>query len=272
MRTHPFRIALVVAAAFAASISAQITVPSTPPPKTRAGGSITTRAPNGPAPRKPNGQPDLSGVWLRRAGIVNIADLLPKGETLPFLPETLKRMSLLKSQDDPQLRCLPLATPRSSPYPFRFVETPAHIFILTESVHAYRQVFMDGRTHPSADDLQPSWQGHSIGRWDRDTLVVDTVGFNDLTWFDNYGHVHSDRMHLVERFTRVDLGHLRASVMVEDPGAYSRPFTLSYTAELIPNGELMEYVCENEQDAPNIDAPADAAVDAEKLLKQGSNR
>lgn len=268
MPAHSWRFALPLAAAFVASISAQISVPSTPPPKTRAGGSITAKAPSGPTPRKPNGRPDLTGVWLRRAGIVNIADLLPKGETLPLRPETLKRMSTLKSQDDPQLRCFPLATPRSSPYPFRIVETPTHLFILTESVHAYRQVFMDGRKHPSGDDLQLSWQGDSIGRWEGDTLVVDTVGFNDLTWFDNYGHVHSDRMHVIERFTRVDLGHLRTTVTVDDPGAYTRPFTLTYTAELMPSAELLEYICDNEQDAANIDAPADAAVDAAKLLEQ----
>lgn len=268
MPKHSLRTAVVIVAAVVGSVSAQITIPSTLPPTSRAGGNITTKAPTGPTPRKPNGQPDLTGVWLRRAGIVNIADLLPKGESLPFLPATLQRMSRLKSQDDPQLRCLPLATPRSSPYPFRLVETPGHVFILSESVHAYRQVFTDGRKHPTGDDLQLSWQGHSIGRWDGDTLVVDTVGFNDLTWFDNYGHVHSDKMHVTERFTRVDLGHLRASVTVDDPGAYARPFTLSYTAELMPNTELMEYICDNEQDAANIDAPADAAVDAAKLLKE----
>ena len=88
------------------------------------------------------------------------------------------------------------------PNPFRIVETPTHIFLLTEAVHGYRQVFMDGRKHPSGEDLQPSWLGHSIGRWESNTLVVDTVGFNDQTWFDNVGHVHSDRMHVVERFTR----------------------------------------------------------------------
>jgi len=84
MRTHPFRVGVVLAAAFVASTSGQISVPRTPPPQTRAGGSITAKAPVGPTPRKPNGQPDLSGVWLRRAGIVNIEQLLPKGETLPF--------------------------------------------------------------------------------------------------------------------------------------------------------------------------------------------
>src|SRR5215475_13858981 len=155
MRVHPFRVGIVLAAAFVASISGQISVPKTPPPQTR-------------------------------AGVVNIEQLLPKGETLPFRPETLKRMSQLKSQDDPQLKCLPVATPRSEPYPFRIVETPTHIFIVMEAVHGYRQVFMDCRKHPSGDDLQLSWQGHSIGRWEGNTLVVDTVGFNDLTWFDNW--------------------------------------------------------------------------------------
>jgi hypothetical protein len=190
MRKQPLRIGMFVAAPFVVSISAQITVPSTPPPQTRAGGNVTAKPPGGPTPRKPNGHPDLTGVWLRRAGIVNIEQLLPRG-ALPFRPETLKRMSLLKSQDDPQLRCLPVATPRSEPYPFRIVETPTHIFILMEAVHGYRQVFMDDRKHPSGDDLQLSWQGRS----------------------------------------------------------------------------LMEYICDNEQDAPNIDAPADAAIDATKLLK-----
>ena len=267
MRQSAVRLGMLAALALAAPIGAQISVPSTPPPQTRAGGSITARPPAGPVPHKPNGQPDLAGVWLRRAGIVNITQLLPPGEKMPFLPETLRRMRSLKSQDDPQLKCLPLATPRSAPYPFRIVETPAQVFILTESVHAYRQVFM-GRMHPPADELQLTWQGHSIGRWEKDTLVVDTVGFNDLTWFDNYGHLHSDRMHVVERFTRADLGHLAVAMTIDDPGAYSRPFTLRYTAELIPNGELMEYICDNEQDAANIDAPADAAIDAAKLLGQ----
>jgi hypothetical protein len=181
-------------------------------------------------------------------------------------------MSALKAQEDPQLRCLPLATPRSSPYPFRLVEVPGYVFILSESVHAYRQVFMDGRPHPTGDDLQLSWQGHSIGRWEGNTLVVDTVGFNDLTWFDNYGHLHSDRLHVVERFTRTDLGHLGVTVTVEDPGAYARPFTLTYVAELMPATELLEYVCDNEQDAANIDGPAEAAVEARRLLASPAPR
>jgi hypothetical protein len=268
VRKHTRSFAVAIAIGFIASVSAQISVPSTAPPQTRAGGNITTKAPAGPAPHKPNGQPDLSGVWLRRAGIVDISQLLPPGERLPFLPETLKRMRALKAQEDPQLHCLPLATPRAAPYPFRIVETGTHVFILTESVHGYRQVFMDGRTHPSADDLQLSWHGHSTGSWQGNTLLVDTIGFNDLTWFDNYGHLHSNRMHVVERFTRPDLGHLSVAITVDDPGAYSRPFMLNYTAELIPNGELMEYLCENEQDAANIDAPAAAAIDAAKLLEQ----
>jgi hypothetical protein len=253
-------------AAVAVAAGAQVTVPKSLPPQTRTGGNITADAPVGPLPRKANGQPDLGGVWLRRAGIGNITQLLAPGESLPFLPATLQRMRTLKAQDDPQLQCLPLATPRSAPYPFRIVEAGAHVFILTESTHGFRQIYVDGRTHPPAADLLPSWHGHSIGRWEGDTLVVDTVGFNDLTWFDNYGHLHSDRMRVTERFTRADLGRMNVVITVDDPGAYARPFTLRYTAELIRNGELLEYICENEQDAPFIDAPAGAAVDAEKLL------
>src|SRR5207244_8776185 len=144
-------LALVIVIALAAPLAAQISVPKTPPPQQRAGGSITTKAPTGPAPRKPNGQPDLDGVWLRRAGINDIADLLPRGETLPYLPATLTRMSVMKAQDDPQLKCLPIATPRSEPYPFRIVETPTHIFLLTEAVHGYRQVF---RSEEHTSELQ----------------------------------------------------------------------------------------------------------------------
>jgi hypothetical protein len=126
---------------------------------------------------------------------------------------------------------------------------------------------MDGRPHPPADERQPSWLGHSIGHWEGATLVVDTVGFNDVTWLDNFGTLHSDAMHVVERFTRSDLGHLNVDVTVDDPVAYTRPFTLRYTAELMPNAELLEYICDNEQDAPNIDGPAEAAVAARALLQ-----
>ena len=251
-------------------LEAQITVPDTPPPATRVGGSIVATPPEGPLPRQANGRPDLTGLWLRRAGTGNISQLLPEGERMPLLPETLARMRALKAADDPQLHCLPIPTPRGNPYPFRMVETPTHLFILNESMHGYRQVFMDGRPHPAADELQPSWHGHSIGWWEGDTLVVDTVGFNDLTWFDNYGHLHSDRLHVVERFTRRNLGTLDVAMTIDDPGAYSRVFTLDYSALLMPTGELMEYMCEeNNQDTPYIEGPAAPGLEWEKERATG---
>ena len=255
MRTRIAAVWLAAAGLLPLALEAQITIPTTPPPTTRAGGNITTKAPVGPLPRQANGRPDLTGLWLRREGTTNISQGLPKGETMPLRPETLKRMQALQAKDDPQTNCLPLPTPRGNPYPFRMVETPTHLFIINESMHGYRQVFMDGRKHP--EDLDPTWHGHSIGRWEGDTLVVDTVGFNDLTWFDNYGHLHSDKMRVVERFTRTDLGTLRMEILIDDLVAYTRPFTLTFIAYLMPDQELMEYMCEeNNQDKHYIEGPA----------------
>ena len=265
MRTGSVALGIAVIVVTAASLGAQITIPTTLPPATRAGGNITTKAPEGPLPRQANGRPDLTGLWLRRGGTGNIAQGLPKGETMPLLPATLKRMQALQANEDPQTNCLPLATPRGNPYPFRFVETPTHLFIINESMHGYRQVFMDGRAHPPADERIPSWHGHSIGRWEKDTLVIDTVGFNDLTWFDNYGHLHSDRLHVVERVTRLNLGNLNLDFLIDDPGAYSRPFTLNFTAQLMQDQELLEYMCEeNNQDADHIEGLAAPGLEALK--------
>jgi len=265
MRNASFALALAVAFAAISLVEAQISVPTTLPPATRAGGNITTVAPKGPVPRQANGRPDLTGLWLRRGGVVNIAQGLPKGETMPLLPQTLARMRALMATDDPQTNCLPLPTPRANPYPFRLVETPTHLFILNESMHGYRQVFMDGRPHPPAGELFPSWHGHSIGHWEKDTLVIDTVGFNDLTWFDNYGHLHSDQLHVVERITRTDLGNLQLDFLIDDPGAYSRPFTLQFTAQLMQGQELLEYMCEeNNQDKAHIEGLAAPGLEAQK--------
>lgn len=221
----------------------------------RLGGNITANPPSGPVPRLADGKPDMSGVWLRRDAIGDVGTALPKGETMPLLPEARKIMQEHQAKDDPQANCLPLATPRSAPYPFRIVTAPTHVFILYEVMHSYRQVFMDGRTHP--ENLDPSWFGHSIGRWEGDTLVVDTVGFNDKTWFDNNGHPHSTKMHTVERFTRTSLGSMKIDITIDDPGAYSKAFTLFLTANLMPGAELMEYICnENNQDVPHIQGPA----------------
>ena len=226
--------------------------------QTRLGGNITATPVSGPVPRLADGKPDMTGVWLRRDGVGSVAQLLPKGETMPLLPEAKKIMEAHRTNEDPQANCLPISTPpRTAPYPFRIVTTPTHTFFLYEVMHEFRQVFMDGRKHPAPEELENNWHGHSIGWWEKDTLVVDSVGFNDKTWFDNNGHPHSDKMHTIERYTRTALGTMTIDITIDDPGAYSRPFTLRATANLMPGAELMEYICsENNQDVPYLTGPA----------------
>ena len=214
--------------------------------------------PTGPPPRLPDGTVDLNGLWNGGGPVNSIAQGLKQGETLPLLP-LAKQLMDLRAQpknetDDPHLWCMPMGVPRSVPYPFRFVQNythkaPTHMFILHEgNIHSYRQIFMDGRKHPA--ELDPTWFGHSIGSYDgKDTLVIDTVGFNDKFWFDRQGTPHTEQLHTIERWTRVNEGTLRNEVTIEDPGAYSRPFMTTWTARLAaPGDEIMENICqENNQ-------------------------
>jgi hypothetical protein len=236
-----------------------LTAQATPPAPTSAAGSgglqRTPDVPNRPAPKLADGTPDLSGVWQGGGAVGDLAQGLAKGETIPLLPEAKKLMESRQSKDDPEANCLPTGVPRIAPYPWRIVQTPTHIFFLFEgNIHSFRQIFMNAK-HPA--DPDPTWYGHSVGRWEGQTLVVDTIGFNDKFWFDFRGHPHTEKLHTIERYTRKDLGTLLNEVTIEDPGAYSRPFTLTFTARLRPNEELMEYICqENNQDVSHIHGPA----------------
>jgi hypothetical protein len=161
------------------------------------------------------------------------------------------------SKDYPGGYCLPAnASPITRAFPYKMVQTPTLIVMLHESdTPGVRQIFMDGRAHPR--DPNPTWQGHSIGSWDGDTLVIDTVGFNDKFWFDFKGHPHTEQLHTIERYTRKDLGTLENKVTIIDPGDYSKPFTLTFTARLRPKEELMEYICqENQQDSQHMKGSA----------------
>jgi len=211
-------------------------------------------AATGPTPRLPDGTVDLNGLWSGGGPVGSIGQGLKQGETLPLLPAAKALMDTRIESDDPHLWCLPMGVPRSTPYPFRFVQNythkaPTHVFILHEgNIHSFRQIFMDGRKHPA--ELDPTWFGHSIGWFDnKDTLVIDTVGFNDKFWFDRQGTPHTEQLHTIERWTRVNEGTLRNEVTIEDPGAFSRPFTTTWTARLqAPGDEIMEYICqENNQ-------------------------
>ena len=221
------------------------------------GQEVVKRAPGStePAPRLPDGTIDLNGLWVGGGPVNSIAQGLKKGETLPLLPaaKALMDQRATRETDDPHLWCMPMGVPRSTPYPFRFVQNythkkPTHMFIVHEgNIHSFRQIFMDGRKHPA--ELDPTWFGHSIGSFDKDTLVIDSVGFNDKFWFDRQGTPHTEQLHTIERWTRVNMGTLTNEVTIDDPGAFSRPFTVTFNARLqAPGDEIMEYICqENNQ-------------------------
>ena len=250
-------VALCLVVVLAAVVSAQQTPPAATSPAGSGGlNRAAPAAPTGPAPRLPNGTIDLSGVWQGGGPVGNIADGLAKGETLPIRPEYKKVMESRKAKDDPEANCLPTGVPRRDPYPWRILQTPTHTFLLFEgNIHSYRQIFMDGRKHPA--DLDPTWYGHSVGRWEGDTLVVDTVGFNDLFWFDFQGTPHTEKLHTIERYTRTNMGTLVIETTIDDPGAYTKPFKITFTARLRPGEELMEYICnENNGWVQHITGPA----------------
>ena len=206
------------------------------PPRT--GNLGSEKAPSGPTPRTTEGKVDFSGVWDPGFSFANLGQvpLQPWAQTL----YQERRASL--SKDDPEARCLPAGVPRISPFPQKFVQTPTLIVVLDEgNVHSYRQFFLDGRGHPK--DPEPLWMGDSIARWDGDTLVVDTIGFNDKTWLNGQGVPHSDALHVIERYTRPDLGHLNVEITLEDSKAFTKPHTFTRTYTLLPNWEIHEYVC-----------------------------
>ena len=206
-----------------------------------------------PVPMLADGTVDLSGVWIG-GGNEPIRDLMPADELnrimLPWARDLYARRD---PGEDPYNYCLPGGPLRlTGGFAWRFVQHPTtnatHIFQLQEgNAHSYRQIFMDGRPHP--EDPRPTWYGHSIGHWEGNTLVIDTIGLNDRFWLDSGGTPHSEQLHLVERWTRPNYNTLRREVTIEDPGTYTEPFTVSYTAQLSePGSDILEYICiENNQ-------------------------
>jgi len=216
-----------------------------------------------PAPRLSDGHPDLSGVWEPNGNryAVNIArDLKP--EDVPFQPWAralaAERADGSRSGEDPTANCLPPGVPHiiASPPPWRLVQTPEYVVIVHELMTTWRQIFLDGRE--LAEDFTPSWMGYSTGKWEGDTLVVDTKGFNGKTWLDQLGKPTTDSLHVVERFRRKDFGHLDIQITIDDPKAYTKPWTVTEEVHLLPNTELLEFICnENNLDVKHLPgAPA----------------
>ena len=232
-----------------------------------------------PAPRLADGTPNLGrvpgekGVWdvpyIQNMGIrIPAADGKTAAERgtvtesggrggakaepdVPFLPWArgiYDYNSKNNSKYDPEGFCLPPGGPRlmATPYPMEFIQPDQkRIFMVFEgATHIWREIYMDGRPHPQGDALNPTYLGHSIGRWDHDTLVVDVVGFNENTWLDYYGHPHTDLLHVVERFTRPNKQTLHYEALIDDPGAYSKPWTVAWNIPWSADGELTESICQ----------------------------
>ena len=194
--------------------------------------------PAGPTPRTSDGKADLSGVW--NPGLT-FAQMGPV-PLQPWADAVYRERRANLSKDDPEGHCLPAGVPRISPFPYKIVQTSTLVVYLDEgNIHSYRQFFLDGRAHPK--DPEPTWMGDSIAKWDGDTLVVDTIGFNDKTWLNGQGLPHSDQLHVIERYRRPDLGHLEIEITMEDPKAFTKPYTFKRIHTLMDKWEIHEYVC-----------------------------
>ena len=180
-------------------------------------------------------------------------DLKPS-DIQPWAEAIYQQRVLDLGKDAPRSLCLP------DPFPYyhmvdvaRFVQIPGLIVVLyqgsTNMVH--RTIFTDGRELPK--DPNPSWLGYSVGKWEGDTLVVDSIGFNDKTWLDQMGYPHSESLHVTERFHRKDLGHMEIQITIDDPKMYTKPWTISEDPHLLADTELLEFICnENNRDLPHI--------------------
>jgi len=245
----------------------------------------TPRLPSGaanlaaPAPRTSGGKPDLSGVWqieptpreelTKLFGDISTLDVPGDDATIfskyflniladfkpgeePMRPEAarlFRERGERQGKDLSTTRCLPAGVPLADlyPFPFKIVQTPTLLLVLYEGDESRRQIYTDGRKPPA--DADPLWLGYSIGHWEGGMLVVNSTGFNDKTWLDAFGHPHSEALYVVERLRRRDFGHLDLEVTVDDSKMYTRPFTVKFTERLIPDSDLLEYFCaENERD------------------------
>lgn len=208
-----------------------------------------------PAPRTSDGTPDFSGMWGWQPGryFATIAVDLKPEEIAPWARElSARRMEALGRDDPATFGCLPQG-PRSNKFaalPVKIVQTPHVLIILSEDL-TYRQIFTDGRTLPVSPD--PSFMGYSVGRWDGDTLVVETIGFKDRTWLDLTGLPHTEALRVTERIRRPTFGYLEIEETTTDPAVFTRPVTVKLGARYVPDTELLEFVCaENEKSREHV--------------------
>jgi hypothetical protein len=235
----------------------------------------------GPAPRTPDGRPDLSGIWrfvdspdarprtpppgVRAPGIglsipglyqfFDIGSTLKDG--LPFQPwaaELRSQRAAQNNKDNPDAHCLPIGLGQlhTHPEPRKIIQTPGLIVILYEANAGVRQIFLDGRPLPG-NDAEPWWYGYSTGKWDGDTLVVQTNGFRDDVWLDVEGSPLTKSGKMTERFRRLNYGNMEIEITIDDPKTYTKPWTVKVNHRIMLDTELIEFVCqENEKDAVHL--------------------
>ena len=202
--------------------------------------------PVGPTPRMANGKPDLSGTWWSPRTVDP-----GKPEFLPSAEAVAQQRAENNRKDAPQAHCLPSAIIRLGPV-YAIAQSPAFMIeISDDDSPGFHQVYLDGRSHPK--DPMPAWYGHNVGHWEGDTLVVDRVGFNEKSWLDQDSHPHSEKLHVIERYTRPDLGHLETEVTVDDPGILAKPWTMKRVSDLAPTEDIYEFICpENNRDVVHL--------------------
>jgi hypothetical protein len=205
-----------------------------------------------PAPRLPDGKPDLSGLWNTEDNtyVIDVTAGLKPGETRSWAEDVYRKRVEELDRDTPATRCLPGGPAEILGAQYRIMQSPNVIAILYGS-GAYRQIFMDGRELPN--DPNPSWWGYSVGHWEKDTLVVQSAGFNDRSWLDFAGHPHTEALRVTERFERRDFGHMALQVTLEDTGTFTKPVTIALDVNFSPDTEMLEFVCnENERDSVHL--------------------
>lgn len=230
----------------------------------------------GSTPRMANDKPDLSGIWSSRvagggggqrgagARAQGVPPLPPDGipiatfgnagrgfkDDLPFQPwaaDLMKKRNADNSKDNPDAHCLPMGFMQfhNHPEPRKMIQSPGLLVIIYEANHGLRQIFTDGRKLPNKDDVEPWYYGYSVGHWEGDTLVVETTGFNDGQWLDVRGSPMTDAAKVTERFRRPNYGSLEIEITVDDPKAYTKPWTVKVNQRIMPDTELIEFICED---------------------------
>ncbi|HXD73495.1 MAG TPA: hypothetical protein VN628_07160 [Vicinamibacterales bacterium] len=231
---------------------------------------------NAPAPRTADGKPDFSGTWRgfnpqagRRGGppapplpagtppIAQFRDIQAGFEgglpLTPYAKDLLAKHTARNSKDNPEASCLPMGNMQfwTQGFPRKFVQTPKLLVVLYEASAGLRQIYIDGRPLPKQGDPQPYFYGYSTGRWEGDTLVVESNNFRDDGWLDIVGTPSTDQMKTTERFTRVNYGTMNIDITVDDPKAFTKPWTVRHVQQIMPDADIIEFICqENNHFAP----------------------